>query len=72
MTNPHHVLLNTALSRGSVDSPILVILSERSESKNPPKLRATMREALRARPEGDPSTRSSDSFAQGDTRGGLR
>ena len=49
--------------------PKAVILSERSESKNPPKLRATTRKAALVRPGGDPSTRSSDSLAQDDRRG---
>jgi len=61
-----HVTLITATPRGGVTSPNPVILSERSEPKNPPKLRATMRRAACVRPEGDPSTRSSDSLAQGD------
>ena len=72
MMSLHHGFLTTAVPRDSVDSPNPVILSERSESKNPPKLRATTREAVCVRPEGDPSTHSSDSFAQGGTMGGLR
>jgi hypothetical protein len=43
-----------------------VILSDRSESKNPPKLGAKLIEAKRLQPCGDPSTRSSNSLAQGD------
>ena len=43
-----------------------VIGSERSESKNPPKLGATLRTGRSCQPCGDPSTHSSDSFAQGD------
>jgi hypothetical protein len=46
--------------------PLPVILNERSESKNLPTLRATMRKAARVRPGGDPSTHSSDSFAPND------
>ena len=41
--------------------------SERSEAKNPRKLRGSMRKAARIRPDGDPSTHSSDSFAQSDS-----
>ena len=47
----------------------LVILSERSESKNPPKFGARLKAAMRVRPCGDPSTRSSNSLAQGDMLG---
>jgi pimeloyl-ACP methyl ester carboxylesterase len=108
--------LEEALAAPPVETQDSVILSERSESKNPPKLRATPQEQrssnpretlrltrrtrslrvteggyvigseskdplkfrvklMRARPRrscGDPSTHSSDSFAQGDMRRGSR
>jgi len=41
----------------------------RRESRDPPKLRATTKAGARSQPVGDPSTRSSDSLAQGDTIG---
>jgi serine/threonine protein kinase/WD40 repeat protein len=47
-----------------------VILSERSESKDPPKPGAPLRKGARSQPVGDPSTRSSNSLAQGDMGGG--
>jgi len=43
-----------------------------SESKNPPKLRVKLMRARPRRSCGDPSTHSSDSFAQGDMRRGSR
>jgi hypothetical protein len=43
-----------------------VILSERSESKDPPSIGATLSVERRFQPSGDPSNHSSDSFAQGD------
>ena len=48
-----------------------VILSERSESKNPPRFGAKLSSERRYRPLGGPSTRSSDSLAQGDMRVGV-
>jgi len=49
-----------------------VILSERSESKNPPNIDGTLSGGRPFRPFGDPSTRSSDSLAQGDMPGWYR
>ena len=43
-----------------------------SESKDPPKLGATLSDVTRSQTSGDPTTLSSGSLAQGDSPGGTR